>query len=70
MNWVLVIVLYWSSGTSSQQIGPYVSSADCEGAFTVIESQDVQSVKEHFCVPVGQLSSTQYNVRSFPKEFD
>jgi hypothetical protein len=74
MNWVLILVLYWSGGTSSQQVGPYVSSADCERAYIVMESQDKvatwPSVKQHFCVP-RPISSSGGNANiELPKEFD
>lgn len=72
MNWVLILVLHWS-GTSSQQIGPYASSADCERAYAVIESQAPQqsrnSIKEHYCVPRPHTSNSNA-IWELPKEFD
>jgi hypothetical protein len=74
MNWVLVVVLTWS-GTSSEQIGPYASQADCDRAATIIEQQQVsgdRTFKRHYCVPKPRnhkddgVSWTQ----PMPKEFD
>jgi hypothetical protein len=75
MNWVLVLMLTYSSGATSQQIGPYVSQADCLKALAVAESQDT---KENyvgiygFCVPKpkGKVDSGYTNTQSMPKEFD
>jgi hypothetical protein len=74
MNWVLVIMMY-SSGITSQQVGPYISQDDCLKALAIVESQDKKDdyIGLHgFCVPKPHnhkddgVSWTQ----PMPKEFD
>ncbi|QIG69840.1 hypothetical protein F67_I3_11_014 [Rhizobium phage RHph_I3_11] len=70
MNWVLILIFTVST---SQQIGPYASSGDCEKAFTVLLSQPKEgewsTIREHYCVPRPYTSNTNA-FDKFPEEFD
>ena len=72
MNWVLVIVIYYGyGGTSSQQIGPYSSQADCEKAFIITEQQDSREVlRTHFCIPRPYINQNGNAYEAMPKEVD
>lgn len=66
MNWVLILVLTYST----EQIGPYASSKDCEKAFGVLQSQDHgPAVQVHYCVPIPNNTKIFW-VDKLPEEFD
>lgn len=66
MNWVLILVLTYST----EQIGPYASSKDCEKAFAVLQSQDTgPAIQVHYCVPAPRKDRDGW-VKEFPEEFD
>lgn len=73
MNWVLIIIiaLYPLSGKeqSSQQVGPYASSADCERAGSVAQAASKQ-VQYTFCVPRPMTYKDGNPSGELPKEFD
>ncbi|QIG69382.1 hypothetical protein EVB79_012 [Rhizobium phage RHph_N3_13] len=70
MNWVLILIFTVST---SQQIGPYASSGDCEKAFTVLLSQHKESewptIREHYCVPEPREDRDGWT-KELPEEFD
>lgn len=67
MNWVLILILSWNG--SNERVGPYASHADCEKAYTVVESQG-DFIKQHFCVPRPYTDSSDNAPLELPKEFD
>ena len=69
MNWVLVILVFTATGsTTSEQIGPYASSTDCEKAFAIVE-QSGMTIQEHACVPVARIYGGDL-LKELPEGFD
>jgi len=76
MNWVLIVILLSSEGmtnaTTSQQIGPYRTSSDCERAYVVMKGQREGLIREHYCVPVPFTydGPNRNRANPLPEEFD
>lgn len=73
MNWVLILIMGYNTGATSEQIGPFASYGDCQKSYVIAQGQDDKNsprIRHHFCIPKPRTIATSDRPFEFPPEFD